>query len=182
MSGISSAQVAAAGRIELRRGRLVLGVLTAVALCPASAAAQASTFSYTGGEQTYTVPSGVHVLSITAIGAQGGGPVSCCLQAGRGAIVSGSVDVTPGQVVYVEVGGTGGQPAGGFNGGGTGGTDATDLSESGGGGASDVRLISSSAGGSLGSRVLVAAGGGGSAFPAAAGGDAGAPGGAAGVS
>ena len=48
--------------------------------------------------------------------------VTCCLAAGRGAVVSGTVHVT-GQAAWscnVEVGGTGGQPgqpAGGFNGG-----------------------------------------------------------------
>ena len=174
---ISSGQVAAARRIELKRGRFVLGVLAAVALCTASAAAQASTFSYTGGEQKFVVPAGDTAVEVVATGAQGGGPVSCCLQAGSGAVVSGVLKVTPGEALYVEVGGTGGLPAGGFNGGGMGGTDATGLSEFGGGGASDVRVISSSAGGSLASRLLVAAGGGGSGRPGAAGGDAGAPGG-----
>jgi hypothetical protein len=33
-------------------------------------------------------------------------------------VVSGIVDVTPGQVLYVELGGPGGFPQGGFNGGG----------------------------------------------------------------
>ena len=55
---ISSGQVAAARRIELKRGRFVLGVLAAVALCTASGAAQASTFSYSGGEQKFVVPAG----------------------------------------------------------------------------------------------------------------------------
>ena len=159
---ISSGQVAAARGIEPKRGCFVLGVLAAVALCTASAAAQASTFSYTGGEQTFVVPAGDTAIEVVATGARGGGPVSCCLQAGSGAVVSGVLKVTPGQVLYVEVGGTGGLPARGFNGGGMGGTDATGLSEFGGGGASDVRLISRSAGGSLASRLLVAAGGGGS--------------------
>ncbi len=100
------------------RARLFLAFAVAVVLWPATAGADVTTFSYTGGEQTYVVPAGVHGLSVTAIGAPGGGPVSGGLAAGRGAVVSGVVDVTPGQVLYVEVGGTGGSPIGGFNGGG----------------------------------------------------------------
>ena len=134
------------------------------------------TFSSTGAEQTYTVPAGVHSLFITAIGASGGGPMSCCLAAGRAAEVSGIVHVKPGQVLYVEVGGRGTGPAGGFNGGGDSPT-RNGLSVFGGGGASDVRTLPMAAGVvSLSSRLIVAAGGGGSGYPAAAGGDAGAAG------
>ena len=46
-------------------------------LWSASAAASTTTFSYTGGEQTYTVAGGVSSLSIVAIGAQGGAQTSC---------------------------------------------------------------------------------------------------------
>jgi hypothetical protein len=100
---------------------------------------------------------------------------------GRGAVVSGVVSVTPGQVLYVEVGGTGGLPAGGFNGGGESGSALLDprlAQDGGGGGASDVRTVPMSAGViSLTSRLIVAGGGGGSGFAAAAGGDAGESGG-----
>ena len=159
----------------MHRARFFLGISAAVALWPATAGASV-TFSYTGGEQSYTVPAGVRSLSITAIGAPGGGPQSCCLAAGRGAVVSGIVSVTPGETVFVEVGGSGGTPAGGFNGGGDGGTNPG-LSAFGGGGASDVRTLPMSAGViSINARLIVAAGGGGSGYPAAAGGDAGQPG------
>ena len=84
------------------------------------------------------------------------------------------VAVTPGETLYVEVGGTGGFPAGGFNGGGAGAT-RNGISVYGGGGASDVRLVSNDEPGSLGSRVIVAGGGGGSAYPAAGGAAAGEP-------
>jgi hypothetical protein len=90
--------------------------------------------------------------------------------------VSGTLRVKPGQVLYVDVGGVGGLPTGGFNGGGDGGS-LEGLTVWGGGGASDVRLLPSSDPGSLASRLIVAGGGGGSAYPAAAGGDAGASGG-----
>jgi hypothetical protein len=161
----------------MHRRLAFLAVVFGTVLAPTAAdAAQVTTFNFTGGEQTYTVPSGLTSLAIVATGAAGGGP-SSGLTGGRGAVVSAMVPVTPGEILYIEVGGVGGQPAGGFNGGGVGGTNTdVGLSVFGGGGASDVRLISSSADGSLDSRVLGAAGGGGSASPAAAGGDAGAPG------
>ena len=96
------------------------------------------------------------------------------------------VAATPGETLYVEVGGTGGFPAGGFNGGGAGAT-RNRISVYGGGGASDVHMevgalpmcawCPTTSRGSLGSRVIVAGGGGGSAYPAARGGAAGEPGG-----
>lgn len=163
----------------MRRARRFLAVLVAAAVCSTPAVAQATVFSYTGGEQSYTVPADVSSLSITAIGAPGGGPLSGGLAAGRAAVVSGIVNVAPGQVVYVEVGGSGGSPVGGFNGGGDSGT-RNGISVYGGGGASDVRTLPMSAGViSLNSRLIVAAGGGGSGYPAAPGGDAGAAGGSA---
>jgi hypothetical protein len=163
----------------MHRARRFLATLVTVAAWLAPGVAQATVFSYTGGEQSYTVPAGVSSLSITAVGAPGGGPQSGGLAAGRGARVSGIVNVAPGQVLYVEVGGSGGSPAGGFNGGGDSGT-RNGISVSGGGGGSDVRTLPMSAGViSLNSRLIVAAGGGGSGYPAAPGGDAGAAGGSA---
>jgi hypothetical protein len=131
-----------------------------------SVAADTATYSFTGAEQSFTVPAGVSRIDVTAIGAagtgHGGGP------GGKGALVSGSLAVMPGQVLYVEVGGPGQAEAGGFNGGGTG--------RGGGGGASDVRTLPLSGGASsLLSRLIVAGGGGGAG--AGAGGDAGSPGG-----
>jgi hypothetical protein len=103
---------------------------------------------------------------------QGGGP------AGRGAQVSADLAVTPGQTLYVNVGGSDG-----FNGGGS-----SSGSGGGGGGASDVRTVSRDQDGSLDSRLIVAGGGGGSGegvfeddcggtLRGAAGGDAGSAGG-----
>jgi hypothetical protein len=146
---------------------ILAGVLCAV---PASASAAGTTFAYTGAEQQYTVPANVTSVSVVAVGAPGGsgatsgggtgGP------GGNGAIVESDLSVTPGQVLYVEVGGPGGSGdsggAGGFNGGGNGNGGG------GGGGASDIRTCSSSSSscadgsqGSLHSRLVVAAGGGG---------------------
>jgi hypothetical protein len=90
--------------------------------------------------------------------------------------MTGTITVTPGEPLYVEVGGAGSVPQGGFNGGGNGG-DLGYISEAGGGGASDVRTISRGQSGSLASRLIVAGGGGGSGYPAASGGNAGQNGG-----
>jgi glycine rich protein len=149
-------------------GGAALCALFFLALTGSATAATSTTFAYTGGEQTYTVPAGVTSVFVTATGARGGGPTSGYGTGGRGAVASGAISVTPGQTLYVEVGGIGGLPGGGFNGGGAGGS-RNGLSVWGGGGASDVRTSS----GTLGSRLIVAGGGGGSGFPAVGGGNAG---------
>lgn len=60
--------------------------------------------------------------------------------AGNGAIVEGDLDVTPGEVLHLYVGGMGDGIAGGFNGGGEGGSASSDANAGGGGGgASDIR-------------------------------------------
>ena len=66
--------------------------------------------------QTYTVPSCVTQLQYTIKGARGGGATG-----GNGSTVSGTMTVTPGQVIQVRVGGQGQCPASGYNGGGAGG-------------------------------------------------------------
>jgi hypothetical protein len=147
---------------------------------------QAVTFGYTGAEQCYVVPAGVTEVAVVAVGAPGGAGYGrypdvlsngqCCNDAAAGARASGDVEVTPGQVLYVEVGGVGGTGtvaggggAGGFNGGDGDGTVYA-LTGGGGGGASDVRTVSScqvvedycvETPASLASRLLVAGGGGG---------------------
>ncbi|MFN8242798.1 MAG: PKD-like domain-containing protein [Ferruginibacter sp.] len=144
------------------------------------------TFNYTGGVQTFTVPPGVTSLNITCFGAQGenaaiGGT------GGKGASATGTLAVTPGQVLNIYVGGAGNGGIGGFNGGGNGGAmgntffgGTTPGNGPAGGGASDIRV----GGTALANRVLVAGGGGGAgangdwpgcqpAGPAGNGGDAG---------
>jgi len=133
-------------------------------LCAAApAAAQTTvTFDYTGGVQTWAVPVGVTQVSLEAWGAQGGGAYYLGIggfqdDGGLGGSASGQLAVTPGDTLYIYVGG---QPTplnstpitGGFNGGGNGGQYGA-----GGGGASDVRV----GGTALSDRVLVAGGGGG---------------------
>lgn len=136
-----------------------------------TASARATTFSYTGSPQTFLVPGATTSVAVSAVGASGGANAGSSAQGGRGATVFGQLSVTPGQTLYVYVGGNGGngssglatQPGGpgGFNGGGDGGTSVYTnhgypRAGGGGGGASDVRTATS-----LASRLIVAAGGGG---------------------
>jgi len=167
-----------------RRGslRLAIVVLLSAALAlsaTASAAADTVSFSFTGGEQTFVVPAGVTGLHVVAVGARGGGAsgLASGAEGGFGAVVSGDVAVSPGETLYVEVGGAGGKGTGtgtgtgGFNGGGAGaGGESGEGAGGGGGGASDLRTLPRSNPASLGSRLIVAAGGGG------AGGTGGSPG------
>jgi hypothetical protein len=159
------------------------GAVPAHSLPPGGHAVKNSTtvvFSYTGAEQTFSVPAGVTSIDVIAIGAAGGAgatPVDGGTggAAGEGEQVSGTLAVIPGSTVYIEVGGVGGDGTtsaggpGGFNagtgsgdnaaGGGANGSGAT--GGGGGGGASDVRTISSASAGTLASRLIVAGGGGG---------------------
>ena len=139
----------------------------ALLLFAPAALATTQTFS-TPGESTFVVPPGVSSITVAATGAQGGGGFAAGCEGGFGASVNGTLAVTPGDTLYVEVGGAGGDSqsaadvTGGSNGGGAGGLDDHGDGAGGGGGASDVRtlpaadLLSSSD-----SRLLVAGGGGG---------------------
>ncbi len=143
---------------------------------PAQAAPVSVTFD-TVGESVFTVPVNVRSLDVSLTGARGGSRTGWA-PGGRGATISGTLAVAPGQVLYALVGGRGTDvgPAamswdlqpGGFNGGGWG--------SAGGGGATDLRTES----GSLASRLAVAGGGGGTGWnmdgARPAGGDAGAAG------
>ncbi len=62
------------------------------------------TFTYTGQPETYTVPAGVHQLSLDAVGGSGVGDST----EPSGAQVTGTLNVTPGEVLTVGVGGMGG--------------------------------------------------------------------------
>ena len=83
-------------------------LLAGVLLCGVRASAQTTTsFPYSGSIQSYTVPAGVISLQITANGAQGGS-VSGGGTGGQGAILVGTVNVVPGHVLNILVGGQGG--------------------------------------------------------------------------
>ncbi|ALN86626.1 autotransporter beta-domain protein [Lysobacter capsici] len=117
-------------------------------------------FGFTGGEQTTTVPAGVHSLTVYLSGAQGGAgrsgagtiggsPNSPGGAGGLGGRVRGTLAVTPGATLSIWVGGQGSQAV---NPGGIGeGVDGI------GGGATDLRV----GGNGIGNRVGIAGGGGG---------------------
>jgi hypothetical protein len=129
-------------------------------LAPAIAKAaetRSQSFVSTGHEQVFVVPPGVSSLRATLIG--GSGASTGTAAGGLGANVLGTLAVTPGQQLFVEVGGDGTNFEPGYNGGGQ------EIGPSGsGGGASDVRTCSEETcppTASLDSRLLVAGGGGG---------------------
>ena len=119
-----------------------------------SLAASTSYYYYTGSYQVYEVPSDVHKLTVSAYGGQGGSTHTAT--GGAGGHISVDISVTPGQLLFVYVGGAGGATSAGYNGGGM----AYDADGGGGGGASDVRTSV----GDLYSRIVVAGGGGGGGF------------------
>ena len=127
------------------------------------------TFAFTGGIQNFVVPANVCEVEIDAYGAEGG-QVGGAFSAGLGGRARATVAVTPGETLFVFVGGATFTQTGGFNGGGNGGTGTENMSAGlGGGGASDVRQ----GGSGLSNRVVVAGGGGGRSNGSAEGGDGG---------
>lgn len=131
--------------------------------------------SYTGAVQTFVVPDGVTSIALDLYGAQGGGA-----QGGLGGRLQRTITVTPGESLYVYVGGQGTAPGGtgtafipgGFNGGGRGapgGASGEYINGGSGGGGTDVRQ----GGTALSNRVATAGGGAGASSDRA-----GAPGGA----
>ncbi|WP_460625113.1 hypothetical protein, partial [Kitasatospora kifunensis] len=144
----------------------------------------------TPGTDYFTVPAGITSVEFFVDGAQGGNGAGVGGGSGNfggaGTRVRTTVPVTPGQVLQVNVGGTGSIFGGGFNGGGNGAAGTGSAAEAnggtgtggGGGGASDVRT----GGYALTDRIIVAGssggdGGNGGPFGAASGGYGG-PGGA----
>ncbi len=120
----------------------------------------ATTFSYTGGTQTFVVPAGVSTVQVEAWGAQGNFN-ALNVAGGLGGYAKGTMTVTPGSTLYIEVGGGGiSTSLGGYNGGAIAGpSTCTGAIGGGGGGASDVRV----GGTALVNRMIVGAGGGGAA-------------------
>ena len=118
------------------------------------------TFSYTGSQETWTVPNGVTSITVDAYGAGGGDSGS--KSGGNGARVQTTLTVTPGNVLYISVGETGWDAA-----------HATPTTSFGGGGKGGASNIGTYSGGSGGGRteisttvaptgsIMVAAGGGG---------------------
>jgi hypothetical protein len=107
--------------------------------------ARADMFTFTGSIQSYTVPT-TGIYDITLAGAQGG-PGGLSMVGGEGAVLSGDISLTAGEVLKIVVGGQGGSGVPGESGGG-------------GGGGSFVYTISSL--GALDPLIVAGGGGGGS--------------------
>jgi hypothetical protein len=157
---------------QVRRACAAAAVFAIAGLIPSAAGGETTSFTATGVEHVFTVPVGTRSIHVVAIGGRGGSGDGNTetIAGGSGAVVSGNLAVTPGQVLYIAVGGNGrpavsyASGAGGFNGGAPGGAGSDNQvwgGGGGGGGASDVRTVSRSAPDSLASRLIVAAGGGG---------------------
>ncbi|MCX6247800.1 MAG: T9SS type A sorting domain-containing protein [Bacteroidetes bacterium] len=135
-----------------------LPVAATITVTPTAPDTVTQSFTYTGSMQTWTVPAGVTSITIEAYGAEGGTGATGVNSSsggvgGKGSKASGTLSVTPGQVLNLFVGGAGATPTAGYNGGAAGGSD----NSGGGGGASDIRYPGVTAA----DRILVAGGGGG---------------------
>jgi len=161
----------AARNLLTARNLLWLAPLAMVLIAAQPASAETTSFGFTGTEQTYTVPADVNSIHVVAVGAKGGRGAATGLPSsgGSGGRIEADLAVTPGQVLFITVGGVGGDggviqdATGGFNGGGR---SFAALSGGGGGGATDLRTCSAlppacPGQNSLDTRVLVAGGGGG---------------------
>jgi hypothetical protein len=152
---------------------VIVGALAAAALEAASLPATAAPigrqhldFVFTGADQFFTVPANTGQVMVTASGAQGAdfGPRG---KGGSGDVVSGVINVVPGEILRVRVGGQGGVGAvrnGGWNGGGFGGHQGGPAGNDGGGGggASDASVVKPGTSGvTQWVRVVIAGGGGG---------------------
>jgi len=132
--------------------------------------AQSTTYNTAGGSYTVTVPANVTKMSFDVAGAQGGG-VSTGV-GGMGGRVTGQLTVTPGQVLYIFVGGAGQSYAAGYQGGlsaggETGGVGGSADGGGGGGAGSDIRTSvagGATSAGSLGTRLVAGGGGGGAGY------------------
>ncbi|MGB6522000.1 MAG: hypothetical protein WBE83_09530 [Candidatus Cybelea sp.] len=75
------------------------------------------TFKYTGSAQIFKVSAGVTSLDIVALGAAGAGEARSGYYSafGRGGLVHAIVSASPGEKLYVYVGGAGSPDIGGLN-------------------------------------------------------------------
>src|SRR3954471_907848 len=77
------------------------------AVAPAMAQTYTKFFDYKGSEWIFEVPDNVTSIEIEAVGGNGGEASGGAISGGVGAKVIGTVAVTPGQKLYVVVGGDG---------------------------------------------------------------------------
>ena len=116
-----------------------------------------------GSVLSYVIPAGVNSIRVKAWGAAGGDFYGSA--SSKGALVTSTLSVTPGETIQLRIGGKGGPGhanpkitgAGGWNGGGDAGPVGVNGGAGGGGGATDVRKSPFG----MDNRVIVAGGGGG---------------------
>lgn len=114
------------------------------------------TFSYTGSDQTFVVPSGITAITVDCQGAEGGPNQATTVLGGKGGRVVCDLTVTPGETLHITVGQHPTNKSAGYPDGGAGG--GTGIADAGGGaGSSDVRQ----GGTATANRVIIAGGGGG---------------------
>ena len=120
-------------------------------------------FTYTGADQTYTVPAGVSSIVLYVAGASGGMTSNTATAIpGYGGFVTATCKVTPGSVLKIVIGNNGGSPTGGDSsgydlvGGNAGSIDGT-----GGGGGTFVGVCPSATSCPSMSNLVIAGGGGG---------------------
>ena len=122
-------------------------------------------FTYTGGYQYWTVPTGVNSVTVHAWGGGGGG-ATVVTRGGGGAYVTGTLPVTPGETLQIVVGrggtypGTPGTPGQG-SGGGSANVDRVTQNQYGGGGGGYSAIFQRSSLTAPYQPSVVAAGGGG---------------------
>src|SRR5262249_30367071 len=84
-----------------------LPVVAFLALGAGGAQAASKTFSFTGDQQAFTVPNGVTSVHAVLVGGRGGTGASSSSNGGFGARATGDIPVTPGQGLFIFVGGNG---------------------------------------------------------------------------
>ena len=125
---------------KLMKTMVKVGVL--LIILGLSSPASAVTFTYTGAAQTYVIPAGYTAVALDVIGSASN---TATVTQGRGGRVQTTISVTPGETLYIYVGGTTSWPNG-----------AISPVSGRGGGSSDVRK-----GGNTTANIVAIAGGGG---------------------
>ncbi|MFN2425589.1 MAG: glycine-rich protein, partial [Candidatus Binatia bacterium] len=146
-------------------GPILLAAILGLGVVAAVAAAEPIDFAYTGSEQSYNVPTDGSVCAVTLelIGASGGEAVLG--EGGEGGSLKATLAISPGETLFITVGGAGGDGSGlgGFGGGADSGVASSgEHSSGGGGGASTVSnesIVLAVAGGGGGAGVAIGSGG-----------------------
>ncbi len=178
---VTTAMALTSARANAGSSPLVTSATTVVPSTAGPAPALLTSFTYQGGQTSYTygVPSNVDSVRVTVDGAAGSGGIGPGPSSGGlGGEVTATVAVTPGETLIAVPGGPGANTGvGGYGGGGAGAQEPG--STAGGGGGGGGSFLYGRVGGAA-PVLLVAAGGGGGGTSASAGGAGGGPNGQAG--